>query len=181
MSTSAMSGDPAHSDDSPTPYASLDDARADGYLTIAEARRRVQAMTPHGRVVDGEDEPAGADVEDNCGEYGHLRIVEIGEVRLLGVTIPPPYRFELWAYGPGEPDGEEWPKTFVHSVGVLFASEADLPADLIERTRPHSMTQRAGVELSMFDRDELETSVRDALDVLGVPNEPRPGRSVPRR
>jgi hypothetical protein len=43
------------------------------------------------------------------------------------------------------------------------------------------MTQRAGVELSMFDRDELETSVRDALDVLGVPNEPRPGRSVPRR
>jgi hypothetical protein len=181
MPSNTMSSDTSLSDDSAAPYRSLEDARSDGYLTVAEARRRVQAMTPHGRVADGKKEPSGADVEENCGEYGHLRTVEIGEVRLLGVTIPPPYRFELWAYGPGEADGEEWPKTFVHSAGVVFDPEADLPGDLVERTRTHSMTQRAGVELSMFEKDELEASVREALDVLGVPNEHRPGRSMPRR
>jgi hypothetical protein len=163
---------------SPPRYSTLDDALNDGCITVADARRLIRDRTAEvfgaeGTSAETEDGSV-SDTRPNCKSYGHIQIVEISAIELLGITMEPPHRFEVWADKrkgeAADTDSDEWPRTYARTTKTVIESRDSVPPKVLERSGEEQGSGEPPL-ISLFGEKELRTSIETALEDLGVPAE----------
>jgi hypothetical protein len=162
---------------SPPQYSTLEDALADGNITVASARRLIHDRTAEiFEASGGTTGKSSSERRPNCGPYGHIQIVEISAIELLGITMDPPHRFEMWAdqrqADEVEEDSDEWPRTYARTTKTVIESRESIPEDVLDRSG-EEQEEGGPPMVSLFNEEELRTSIDEALRDLGVPAEKR--------